>query len=244
MSNSVGGTAARTIKAMMTISKAYQQGKREGLMAEYKHYAKLADDRLRQIERLSRQEGFENVKNFAYAKAQKDIAKWNKNTSKPGSNRWRTKAPESNRALEAKLADIKDFLSKETSSRKGIIESIKKSTDSLNKHYGTNFTWKEMSTFWTSEVSEKLDRMMGSDTLIRTIAAVKKLTKSKEKNVENYKKAQFSTNVKEINKKIIMAADNNTIVAEKAKALMKSGVGYSDLFTRDGFSDAYAELDF
>ena len=126
----------------------------------YKRLAKVADQRLVRIEKLSGDDHFKNVKKWAYAVAMNDIKRW----SGDKAVRFNTKPPASDRELLSKIKDITAFIEKPTSSKRGIVDIYKKRADSINKKQGTKFTWQQIATYFESGLADKSDKALGSAT--------------------------------------------------------------------------------
>lgn len=138
------------------------------LFAEYKKLAKRADQRLVRLEKLSNQAGFEHVTEWAYRKAQKNIQYW----SGENATRFNVKPPNDIQLLKAKMRDIQEFLAYKTSTKKGILEVYKKRADTLNKKYGTDFTWEDLANYFERKTHEKLDKEYGSKTMLKAIGQI------------------------------------------------------------------------
>lgn len=117
-------------------------------LKEYNKLAKKADRRMRELERFSRWEGFENIKEYAYKSAAKMIEKWTPPGSKNENPRWQRNEPLDTRSLKAKIKDIETFLSMKSSTITGIKDIYKKRAETLNKRYGTDFTWQNLAAFY------------------------------------------------------------------------------------------------
>lgn len=126
----------------------------------YKRIAKVADQRLVRLEKLSQEEHYKNVEKWAYAKAMKDIARW----SGDKATRFNTKAPADNKELLSKIKDIKSFIEKPTSNKRDIVNIYKKRANTINKKQETNFTWQQIATYFESGLSDKSDKALGSAT--------------------------------------------------------------------------------
>ena len=148
------------------------------LVKEYKKLAKKADSRLRALETYQHQKNFRTATKYAYARAQKDIKQWG------GNKRFDTKPPMTIAGVQAKINDIKTFLEAPSSTKRGIISIYKKRADTLNKKYGTNFTWKEMGNFFESGTFEKMSNMVGSKTSMKFIAQVQNSDEEVKKAIE------------------------------------------------------------
>ena len=119
----------------------------------YKRLAKVADQRLVRIEKLSKDDHFKNVEKWAYAGAMNDIKRW----SGGDATRFNTKPPASDREILAKIKNITAFIEKPTSSKRGIVDVYKKRADSINKKQGTKFTWQQIATYFESGLADKSD---------------------------------------------------------------------------------------
>ena len=141
---------------------------RSELLKEYRKLAKRADQRLVRLERYSEEENFQTATKWAYARAMRDIKQWSGEEAK----RFNTKPPENMQQLQAKINDIKQFLENKTSTKAGIIKVYKQKADTVNKKYGTDFTWDDLADFYTSGTAEKLDKVFGSKTVLKAVAVI------------------------------------------------------------------------
>lgn len=148
------------------------------LVKEYKKLAKKADSRLRALETYRHQKNFRTATKYAYARAQKDIKQWG------GNKRFNTKPPMTIAGVQAKINDIKTFLEAPSSMKKGIVSIYQKRADTLNRKYGTNFTWKEMGNFFESGTFEKMSNMLGSKTTMKFVAQVQNSDEEVKKAIE------------------------------------------------------------
>lgn len=131
---------------------------REATEAVYKKLARESDKRLRALEKLSEKEGFENVKKFAYARAQEDI-KLNRGK---GHKRYGLNPPYRESEMLDEIMDMKNFLQSKSSTEEGIRDTYMKTAETLNNRYGTDFKWSDMATFFESRFFKKMD-VMGYD---------------------------------------------------------------------------------
>ena len=143
---------------------------RAGIESVYQTLAKSADERLVRLERYEKEPNFGNATQWAYARAQRDITAW----SGEFATRFNTAPPKSTAQLRAKIEDIKTFLRSQTSTKSGIKKSLQKRADTLNREYGTNFTWEDMATFFESKLADGLENKPGSDTFMRSIGFIQK----------------------------------------------------------------------
>ena len=141
------------------------------LRSEYVKLAKRADQRLVRLEQLETKKGFENVTKYAYAWAQKNLQRW---SGKPEGSRFNAAIPSDTKSLEAKLHIVKQFLDMQTSTKGGILKTYKKRADALNKKYGTDFTWQDLSKYFNSSIAERAAAKFGSKTALRVIGQMQK----------------------------------------------------------------------
>ena len=139
----------------------------ESIEHYYKRLAKVADQRLVRLERLSEQAGYENAWKWAYKSAQKDIEKWG------GSKRFNTAPPSDQRQLKAKINDIKAFLGAKSSTKSGITEVYKKRAKTWNEKYGTDVSWEDLAKYYSRGINKKLERDMNSDVVNKAIAVIR-----------------------------------------------------------------------
>ena len=146
-----------------------QQMPGESLNDLYRRLAKVADQRLVRLEKLSSEEGFNTATKWAYARAQKDIQKY----SGAGATRFNTKPPENEAQLKAKINDMRAFISAPSSTKTGIVSVYKKKAETTNKRYGTNFTWEDIAKLYISGQGKKLEKdVAASKTLMKAIARI------------------------------------------------------------------------
>ena len=189
----------------------------ETLVQYYRRLAKTADQRMVRLEKASQEPYFKVATEWAYAKATRDILKW----IPPGDNkstklRFNTKPPEGE-DLIAKINDIKSFLSSPTSSKQGIINVYKKRADTVNKKYGTNFTWKQLAKYYDSGQAELWDAKFGSKTALMTIASLQKNKKKLVKAIKEADRKDIRINSKDssmIKKTVEMALKDNKLNIE------------------------------
>ena len=189
----------------------------ETLVQYYRRLAKTADQRMVRLEKASEEKYFKVATEWAYAKATRDILKW----IPPGDNkstklRFNTKPPEGE-DLIAKINDIKSFLSSPTSSKQGIINVYKKRADTVNKKYGTNFTWKQLAKYYDSGQAELWDAKFGSKTALMTIASLQKNKKKLVKAIKEADRKDIRINSKDssmIKKTVEMALKDNKLNIE------------------------------
>ena len=155
------------------MARAYniEQKENESDLQYYKRLAKAADQRLVRLEQLaaSGEDRFKNVEKYAYQSAIRDIQSY------PGAEnftRFNTKPPAARQLFREKIADMRRFLSAPTSTKSGIINVYQKRVNTLNKKYGTSFTWQQFADFMDSDEGRKIFGDYGSDTAFRAIGKV------------------------------------------------------------------------
>lgn len=142
------------------------------LLAEYRRYAKRADQRLVRLEKLaeSGDTNFQGVLSYSYKKAAQDAKKWGSTGERP---RFNVKPPETTGEIKAKIKDIEAFLESPTSTKKGITDVYKKRAETFNKRFGKKgdrpVTWQEIANYYKSDQAKALDRRYGSKTIARAV---------------------------------------------------------------------------
>ena len=148
-----------------------QQMPGETLQDLYTRLAKTADQRLVRLEKLSSQEGFQTAREWSYARAIKDIEKWNAGKEYK-EQRFNRSMPKNEAQLKAKINDIRTFLQAPSSTKQGIVDIYKKRAETVNKKYGTSFTWEDLAKFYLKGMNKKLEKEGGSDTILRAIGII------------------------------------------------------------------------
>ena len=178
----------------------------------YRRLAKTADQRLVRLERLAKQEGFQNVTKWAYARAMKDIQHWS-----PSGTRFNTAPPKTSQGLTAKIADIRNFLEMKTTGKRDILDTYKKRADTINKKYGTNFTWENIGSYYESKLHETLSKHFGSLTEVRMIGELQKNMDSIIQSIEKNEEINIRVEDKQLKKTIEKALQTIDINWEDLK---------------------------
>lgn len=148
---------------------------------EYYHrIAKAADQRMRELEKLSNEEGYKSILDYSYRLAQRDAVIFGGNPNKP---RFDIKPPENRNLFNEKINDMIRFLQSPTSSKKGIEEVYEKRVSTINKDYGTDFTWQDLKSFMDSGAFDKFtgDAYFSSKTVFKAVGLIQStLNKLKE----------------------------------------------------------------
>ena len=136
------------------------------LEADVKPMLQEANMKLLNIEQLSKQEGFEGIKDFAYRNAMRDIRQLR------GEEFKRFNLPKNTHQLEKTKRSLEKFLGATTSTKKGIISVYEQNAASLNSKFGSNFNWQEMGQFLRAAEFEKLKQDYDSETAIIMLKAL------------------------------------------------------------------------
>lgn len=189
---------------------AYDVNQKPGETLEkyYRRLAKTADQRLVRLERLAKQPNYEPAELWAYRRARLDITKWNGGKS-PELYRFNVNMPKDPEKLLAKINDIKTFLTRPTSTKKGITEVYKKRAETINRKFGTNFSWQQMAKYFQSGAAEYWDSKYGSKTALRVMAVL-------QKNKDKLTKAVGKVDIKDID-----TSGASNVVIGKVKELLK-----------------------
>lgn len=183
------------------------------LLAKYKRLAKRADQRLVRIEQYSNLKYYKGIKSYSYKKAIKAITGYNENSRRFNAKK---STPKTLEGLKTQIKAMETFLNSPTSTKRGLNKVYKQRVDTINKKYGTSFTWQELAIFFDSGLAEKMDAKLGSRTMLQTIG---KLQAMKSDVIEAIKNA----NVKDlriddneaVNKKIIDLLEDNSLDIKK-----------------------------
>lgn len=142
------------------MAKQYDISKRprETDRAYYVRLAKVADQRLVRLEGLSYEKGFRSVKDWAYAGAMKNIARY-----KEGATRFNIKI--NDKYLQDAITDVKHFLERPTSSKQQIVKYYKKRAETISSKQGVSYTWKQLADFFENKKYEKAFLYASGDTL-------------------------------------------------------------------------------
>ena len=171
------------------------------LLKKYKQLAKRADQRLVRLEQLSGVKGFKSVLKYAYKKAMKNIQSW----SGQKANRFNTKPPTDLKQLRKKISDIEEFLSKKTSTKRGIMSVYRKRAKTLNSRYGTKFTWEDLGKFFESPEFEKYGNDQtgyGSKTYVMAVGELQNNEKDLIKAIKNHEPINLDIEDEKVNEAV------------------------------------------
>ncbi len=134
----------------------------------YKRIAKAADQRLVELERLSKKENFKDVTEWAYAKAQRDIRAMFGEDAK----RFNRKIPDNLNSIYKDINRVLNFLNAPTSSASGIAEIYDKKSKTLNETYGVNVNWSTTEALFESILWKKTGAKKGSGSVLKAIGVI------------------------------------------------------------------------
>lgn len=152
----------------------------DALMKEYRRIAKAADQRLVRLEQISTAENYKNAEKWSYSRAQRDIREW----GGPTATRFNIKPPKGDANVRAKIEDMLTFMKAPSSTKGGIRTIHQKRAETINKEFGTNFTWEDLGKFFNSDLSKKMDENLGSPVKMKVIAEIRKKKKDIKKAIE------------------------------------------------------------
>ena len=183
----------------------------------FKQLAKRADQRMVRLERLAEQENYRGVLSYAYQTAVYDIKTL---SGDPNATRFNIALKKNKdgtvnqQLLHAKINAVTRFLEAPTSMKKTITESYQKRADTINRKFGTNFTWQQMGRFFESAAYEKMrGKSFASDTILKAFGSIKKAFGAKK--------------VTEAQIQNVRVSDDN-VVNEVSGAIVKAGLKTSD----------------
>lgn len=143
----------------------------EDLLKYYKQIARTADDRLRALEKYTKEENFKVADKWAYSVAMRDIHKW----SGENANRFNTAPPPNIRDLQKKVIEIEEFLNSPTSTKLGIRKVYGNRSKTYKKQYGINLSWSEVGDFFLSNFfKSSIERGYGSKTIMISVGYMQK----------------------------------------------------------------------
>ena len=148
--------------------------------AEYKRLAKLADQKLRRLEKQAEKSDNVELLRYAYSRAVRDIK------SHGGNKRFDIKPPDDIREVRKMTADARRFFDADTSSVTGFKKIQRSRTEKFNQSMGTNFTEKEFTKLMELGVFELLKKDFGFG--YKTATRIAKQLMKNKKNILNRKK--------------------------------------------------------
>lgn len=151
----------------------------------YRSIAKAADQRLVELERLAKKKGFEDVTNWAYAKAQRDI----RGMFGENATRFNRKIPEdvNLNTLYKDINKVLNFLNAPTSSISGITEVYDKRANTINTRYDTNLDWSTVGHLFESVMWKKVNSKYGSKTALKALGVIQSNKKDIKRALKQHK---------------------------------------------------------
>lgn len=148
-----------------------QKNTREELLKEYRVKIKVANQRLRELEKLAKSDAnYENVLEYAYRVAGRDI----KELGIGNLEKVRYRVPKNTNKLKSAINRVDKFLSSPTSTKTGIKNTYEKNAKNFNAYYGTNFTWQELKTFMDVSNFDELKNSKSYNVLNKVIKSITK----------------------------------------------------------------------
>ena len=182
-------------------------------LADFRKLAKRADQRLREIERYAQRSGYENMTNWAYKKAMRDIQYW----SGEGKTTFNRDAPTSLKQLRAKTRDIEEFLNMPTSTMTGTKEMYQIRADKLNQKYGTSFSWEDLGDVFDRKEENVIYQKFGGKTYLKAVDYLKN-------NEDRIMKGLMSR------EKMTIRTGNRKVNTAVNKILDEYGIQFGELF--------------
>lgn len=153
----------------------------------YKSVAKVADQRLVNLEGLSKKKGYKDVLQWAYKDAMYDIHAAYGEKAK----RFNRKQPDDLRTLQKNLRRVLSFLEKPSSSRQGIDEVYSKRAQTISDKYDVNVSWQNIGDLYMSTLYKKTDSKYGSKTVLKAIGRIQANAKQIKKALKDQKAIQY-----------------------------------------------------
>ena len=185
----------------------------ESELKEFRILAKRADERLRAINKYANCSGFENMTNWAYKKAMRDIRYW----SGEGAHTFNRDAPTSLKQLRAKTRDIEEFLNMPTSTMTGTKEMYQSRADNLNQKYGTSFSWEDLGDVFDRKEENVIYQKFGGKTYLKAVDYLKN-------NEDRIMKGLMSR------EKMTIRTGNRKVNTAVNKILDEYGIQFGELF--------------
>lgn len=175
-------------------------------LQEFRKLAKRADQRLRELERLANNQGYSNVKSWAYKKAMRDIKHW----SGEGRATFNRDAPRNLNSLRAKRRDVEDFLNAVSSTKRGIDKMYRRRADTINKRYGTHFTWEQLGNVFDNKEENILytKENTGGKSYLKAVNYLNQNEKSIMKQLMSGDKVMVRTGNRKVNEVVNKILDN------------------------------------
>lgn len=151
-------------------TKANRSGSKEQLLNDLNRLNKIANQRLRNLEKAT---DYKDILNYSYRTALKDIEDIRGKEAK----RFQEKIPEGKLTLseiQSQINKVEKFLDAPTSTITGLKNVYIKRTVAYNKEFGTDFTWQELEAYINSATYQKLDAKFDYRLLSKTLNKIPK----------------------------------------------------------------------
>ena len=138
----------------------------------YKKIAKAADQRMVNLESLAKKEGYKEVTEWAYAKAQRDI----RGMFGQDAKRFNRKiSPNENlNKIYKDINRVLDFLNAPTSSKQQIDEIFAKRANTIKEKYDVDMSWSKTATVFDTVLWKKTGARKASATALKAIGIIQK----------------------------------------------------------------------
>lgn len=231
-------------------NKKYDASRKPGETPEqhYRRLAKVVNQRLVRLEKLSKEKGYKNVLKWSYNYIQREINYYNGKQNKiaktsrqltymkkagitPG--RFSETLPkissqmEMNR-LEGKIARMQEFLDRPTSTPGTIRDVYKRRVDSLNQNWNMDFKWQDLANFFESDAYKEFSNQHQGNYDSATILTFKRTVDSMDDATEDA--------IKETIDKYQNASEEDLV-----KALKENSKIHFDVVDENGNEDEVAE---
>ena len=114
----------------------------------------------------------------------------------------------SEKNMQMQIAVMKKFLLSPTSQKSTIVKSYKNRANTINKKYGTDFTWQELANFFDSEMDKKLDLKYGSKVKMKAIGMIQRNNWKTKEDIEESIRKSSDSNMKVKDSEVLMMAKN------------------------------------
>ena len=200
------------------------------MYADFRQQSKIADQKMRRLEKLSTEENYKGVLQYAYARAQRDIKEQTgKDTKKM---RFSANIPTTTKGLASYMKDVERFNQAESSTKRGITNIYQRRANTVNQKYGRDsngkkikgwkdLKWQDLANYYEKEKNTKLDSKMGSSTQMKVLGRYKRL--------ENKDKEQQAKDIQSVINGSLKLSDDE-VENTKLQMLAKSGLKPEDLF--------------
>lgn len=215
------------------MAKKYDSSRREGEtpLQHYRRLAKVADQRLVRLEKLSYEKGYKNVLKWSYKYAQREINYYNgKNAKIPQTSRQLTymtkagktpgrfntappKGPDGKidyNKLEGKIARMQEFLDRPTSTRGEITEIYKRRVNKIREKYDINIKWEDLADFFESDAFKNFWNKGSGDYDSDTILTFRRTVENMDAETEQEIKDTLDKYQNASEEELISAIENNS----------------------------------